>query len=91
MLSRTCINYLHTICSYYEGQLSLISEIDVEDEVQAPRIRVTEAAEKVCYFYGPFFIGLYCSVHFRLRKFHFRLRKLCIAYRSYVGVFLLYS
>lgn len=63
MLSRTCINYLHTICSYYEGQLSLISEIDVEDEVQAPRIRVTEAAEKVCYFYGPFFYRfvLFCS------------------------------
>ncbi|KAK7358902.1 hypothetical protein VNO77_00843 [Canavalia gladiata] len=32
---------------YYEGQLTPISEIDVEDEVQAPRVRVTEAAEKV--------------------------------------------
>ncbi|TKY60362.1 N-acetyltransferase protein [Spatholobus suberectus] len=32
---------------YYEGQLTSISEIDVEDEVQAPRVRVTEAAEKV--------------------------------------------
>ncbi|KAJ1398597.1 tRN [Sesbania bispinosa] len=31
---------------YYEGQLTPISEIDVEDEVQAPRVRVTEAAEK---------------------------------------------
>lgn len=38
-----------TVCSYYEGQLTPISEIDVEDEVQAPRVRVTEAAEKVCY------------------------------------------
>ncbi|XP_027365798.1 RNA cytidine acetyltransferase 1 isoform X1 [Abrus precatorius] len=32
---------------YYEGQLTPISEIDVEDEVQAPQVRVTEAAEKV--------------------------------------------
>ncbi|KAJ1412894.1 tRN [Sesbania bispinosa] len=31
---------------YYEGQLTPISEIDVEDEVQAPQVRVTEAAEK---------------------------------------------
>ncbi|TKY57778.1 N-acetyltransferase protein [Spatholobus suberectus] len=32
---------------YYEGQITPISEIDVEDEVQAPQIRVIEAAEKV--------------------------------------------
>ncbi|WJX23106.1 hypothetical protein P8452_12349 [Trifolium repens] len=32
---------------YYEGQLTPFSEIDVEDEMQAPRIRVTEAAERV--------------------------------------------
>ena len=37
------------VCSYYEGQLTSISEMDIEDEVQAPRVRVTEAAEKVCY------------------------------------------
>ncbi|KAL9329702.1 hypothetical protein ACSQ67_004705 [Phaseolus vulgaris] len=33
--------------SYYEGQLTSISEIDVEDEGKTPRVRVTEAAEKV--------------------------------------------
>lgn len=38
-----------TVCSYYEGQITRISEINVEDKVQAPRLRVTEAAEKVCY------------------------------------------
>jgi len=38
-----------TACSYYEGQLIPISEIDVEDKVQAPRVRVTEAAKQVCY------------------------------------------
>lgn len=43
------MNHLHTVFSYYEGQLTTISENDVEDEVQAPQIRVTEAAEKVCY------------------------------------------
>ncbi|KAG5041233.1 hypothetical protein AAZX31_05G172800 [Glycine max] len=32
---------------YYEGQITRISEINVEDKVQAPRLRVTEAAEKV--------------------------------------------
>ncbi|XP_014511738.1 RNA cytidine acetyltransferase 1 [Vigna radiata var. radiata] len=32
---------------YYEGQLTSISEIDVEDEGKTPRVRVTEAAEKV--------------------------------------------
>ncbi|KAK7247503.1 hypothetical protein RIF29_42386 [Crotalaria pallida] len=32
---------------YYEGQLTPISEMGVEDEVQPPRVRVTEAAEKV--------------------------------------------
>ncbi|KAL2342979.1 hypothetical protein Fmac_004264 [Flemingia macrophylla] len=32
---------------YYEGQLTPISEVDVEDEVQAPQVRITEAAEKV--------------------------------------------
>ncbi|KAG5025461.1 hypothetical protein AAZX31_08G141300 [Glycine max] len=32
---------------YYEGQLIPISEIDVEDKVQAPRVRVTEAAKQV--------------------------------------------
>ncbi|KAF7840044.1 RNA cytidine acetyltransferase 1 isoform X1 [Senna tora] len=32
---------------YYEGQLTPISEMDVEDVVEAPRVRVTEAAEKV--------------------------------------------
>ncbi|TKY48332.1 N-acetyltransferase protein [Spatholobus suberectus] len=32
---------------YYEGQLTPISEIDVEDEVKTQQIRVTEAAEKV--------------------------------------------
>ncbi|XP_028755074.1 RNA cytidine acetyltransferase 1 [Neltuma alba] len=32
---------------YYEGQLTPISEMDVEDAVEAPRVRVTEAAEKV--------------------------------------------
>jgi hypothetical protein len=42
------INHLHAIYSYYEGQLTPFSEIDVEDEMQAPRIRVTEAAERVC-------------------------------------------
>uniref|UniRef100_A0A0R0JXN6 RNA cytidine acetyltransferase n=1 Tax=Glycine max TaxID=3847 RepID=A0A0R0JXN6_SOYBN len=31
---------------YYEGQITRISEINVEDKVQAPRLRVTEAAEK---------------------------------------------
>ncbi|WVZ25662.1 hypothetical protein V8G54_004206 [Vigna mungo] len=31
---------------YYEGQLTSISEIDVEDEGKTPRVRVTEAAEK---------------------------------------------
>ena len=44
------IIYITTLCSYYEGQLTPISEIDVEDEVQAPPVRVTEAAEKVCYY-----------------------------------------
>ncbi|KAL5152609.1 RNA cytidine acetyltransferase 1 [Glycine soja] len=32
---------------YYEGQLTPISGIDVDDEVQTSQIRVTEAAEKV--------------------------------------------
>ncbi|KOM30646.1 hypothetical protein LR48_Vigan01g020000 [Vigna angularis] len=32
---------------YYEGQLTSISEIDVEDEGKTPSVRVTEAAEKV--------------------------------------------
>ncbi|KAK7369418.1 hypothetical protein VNO80_11455 [Phaseolus coccineus] len=32
---------------YYEGQLTSISEIDVEDEGKTPRVRVTEAAEQV--------------------------------------------
>ncbi|KAJ1420970.1 WD40/YVTN repeat-like-containing domain superfamily [Sesbania bispinosa] len=32
---------------YYEGQLTPISEMNVEDEVQAPQVRVTEAAEKM--------------------------------------------
>ncbi|XP_057416267.1 RNA cytidine acetyltransferase 1 [Lotus japonicus] len=32
---------------YYEGQLTPISEVDVEDGIQAPPVRVTEAAEKV--------------------------------------------
>ncbi|OIW18193.1 hypothetical protein TanjilG_31313 [Lupinus angustifolius] len=32
---------------YYEGQLTPISEMDIEDKVQPPRVRVTEAAEKV--------------------------------------------
>ncbi|KAK7318525.1 hypothetical protein RJT34_03228 [Clitoria ternatea] len=32
---------------YYEGQLTPISEIDVEDEVLVPQVKVTEAAEKV--------------------------------------------
>lgn len=43
------INHFVTVCSYYEGQLTSISEIDVEDEGKTPRVRVTEAAEKVCY------------------------------------------
>lgn len=51
MLSRTsCINHLlHTVCSYYEGQLTPISENDVEDKEHTPQVRVTEAAEKVCF------------------------------------------
>ncbi|KAK4264833.1 hypothetical protein QN277_025957 [Acacia crassicarpa] len=32
---------------YYEGQLTPISEMDVEDVVEAPQVRVTEAAERV--------------------------------------------
>ncbi|CAJ2676937.1 unnamed protein product [Trifolium pratense] len=32
---------------YFEGQLTPISENDVDDKVDTPRIRVTEAAEKV--------------------------------------------
>ncbi|KAI4345160.1 hypothetical protein L6164_012312 [Bauhinia variegata] len=32
---------------YYEGQLSSISEMDIEDVVEAPQTTVTEAAEKV--------------------------------------------
>lgn len=48
MLCRTSsINHLLIVYSYYEGQLTPISEIDIEDEMQAPRIRVTEAAERV--------------------------------------------
>jgi hypothetical protein len=52
MLSSTSgINHsLHTICSYFEGQLTPISENDVDDKVDTPQIRVTEAAEKVCSF-----------------------------------------
>lgn len=49
--STSCINHLlHTVCSYYEGQLTSISENDVDDKVHTPQITVTEAAEKVCYF-----------------------------------------
>ncbi|PNY15591.1 UPF0202 plant-like protein [Trifolium pratense] len=33
--------------NYFEGQLTPISENDVDDKVDTPRIRVTEAAEKV--------------------------------------------
>ncbi|KAK9233368.1 hypothetical protein WN943_023617 [Citrus x changshan-huyou] len=32
---------------YYEGQLTTFSEIDVEDTVETPEVRVTEAAKKV--------------------------------------------
>ncbi|GAU44634.1 hypothetical protein TSUD_379130 [Trifolium subterraneum] len=32
---------------YFEGQLTPISEMDVEPEIQAPRVTVSEAAEKV--------------------------------------------
>ncbi|KAJ0098187.1 hypothetical protein Patl1_27624 [Pistacia atlantica] len=35
------------LARYYEGQFASISEIDVEDEVETPEVRVTEAAEKV--------------------------------------------
>lgn len=39
--------WLVTLCRYYEGQLTPISEIDVEDDVRDPQISVAEAAEKV--------------------------------------------
>ncbi|KAH9718087.1 RNA cytidine acetyltransferase 1 [Citrus sinensis] len=32
---------------YYEGQLTMFSEIDVEDTVETPEVRVTDAAKKV--------------------------------------------
>lgn len=63
MIRTSCANHLHTVYSYYEGQLTPISENDVEGEVYTPQITVTEAAEKVLK--SPFFfIWLYCSVHF---------------------------
>lgn len=35
------------VCRYYEGQFTSISEMDVEDELETPEVRLTEAAEKV--------------------------------------------
>lgn len=35
------------LARYYEGQFTSISEMDVEDELETPEVRLTEAAEKV--------------------------------------------
>ena len=39
--------YNITVCRYYEGQLAPISEVDLENNLATPQVRVTEAAEKV--------------------------------------------
>lgn len=39
--------YKYSVHRYYEGQLTTFSEIDVEDTVETPEVRVTEAAKKV--------------------------------------------
>lgn len=46
----TCLKISSTVCRYYEGQLTSISELDFEDAEtpQGPQLRLTEAAEKVC-------------------------------------------
>ena len=39
-----------TVCRYYEGQLTLFSELNVEDAeetLQGSQLRLSEAAEKV--------------------------------------------
>ncbi|KAK7282557.1 hypothetical protein RIF29_11447 [Crotalaria pallida] len=41
---------------YYEGQLTPVSEIDVEEEVQALPIKVMEAAKNI-YYYSLMFIS----------------------------------
>lgn len=42
--------YKFIFCRYFEGQLTPISEVDVENASESSRIRVTDAAEKVNSF-----------------------------------------
>ena len=39
--------YNITCYRYFEGKITPISEVDDENDVEIPRVRVTEAAEKV--------------------------------------------
>ncbi|RVX21410.1 RNA cytidine acetyltransferase 1 [Vitis vinifera] len=52
------INGFHL--KYFEGQLTPISEIDVENTVETPHVRVTEAAEKVRVFIDEVSMPKFC-------------------------------